>query len=212
MNLYVKFLVILLLCSLTLAQEVLKAVETEEQTETQSVCHPQVCDVMRELAAMREEVGALKIRLTDNEKLIEELKSKERREVAFSAAADGDGHIGPFNTDTTLIYGKVMMNTGSAYNQYTGVFAAPVTGVYYFTFFYHAAGTNPTTLSLYKNNQLVAMTHDHSTSHDGADNGGNAALLQLQQGDQVYVRLGANTHIWAQSHVTTFSGFLLSQG
>ncbi|XP_042258139.1 collagen alpha-2(VIII) chain-like [Thunnus maccoyii] len=203
----------LVFCQLTLGQDTLETTDTEK-TEMQSVCRLDVYDLLREIGALKEKMGGLENRLKESEKEIEELKSKEKREVVFSAAADASGHIGPFNTDTTLIYGSVIINTGSAYNQFTGIFTAPVTGVYYFIFFYHAGGTNPTNLSLYKNNEFVAMTYDHSTSHDGADNGGNAVFLQLQQGDQVSVRLGANTHIWAkhQQHMTTFSGFLLSQG
>ncbi len=92
----------------------------------------------------------------------------------------------------------------------TGIFVAPVAGLYYFTFFYHAGGERPVGLLLYKNNESVVVTGDHKTTGDGADNGGNAAFLQLQQGDQVYVRLNANTHVWGYSH-TTFSGFLVTQ-
>ncbi|XP_062300623.1 caprin-2-like [Scomber scombrus] len=210
MNLVI-FLVMSLFCRLTLCQDVLITPDTE-QTETQSVCNPDVRELLKELGALREKVGGLENRLKESEKQIEELKSKEKRQVIFSAAADGSGHIGPFNTHTTLIYKTVMINTGSAYNQFTGIFTAPVTGVYYFIFFYHAGGNNPTDLSLFKNNELVSMAYDHRTEHDGADNGGNAVFLQLQQGDQVFVRLGENTHIWAHTHITTFSGFLLSQG
>lgn len=93
-----------------------------------------------------------------------------------------------------------------------GIFAAPVTGMYYFTFFYHAGGAHPVSLALIKNNQIVVTAYDHQTANDGADNGGNAVFVQLQQGDQVYVRLGATTTIWGNNDITTFSGFLVSQG
>ncbi|XP_035531678.1 complement C1q tumor necrosis factor-related protein 3-like [Morone saxatilis] len=93
----------------------------------------------------------------------------------------------------------------------TGIFAAPVPGIYYFTFFYNAGGSQEVFLILMKNNQDVVSTADRKTSHDDADNGGNAVFLQLQQGDQVYMRLGANTHVWGDNFITTFSGFLVSQ-
>uniref|UniRef100_A0A4W6F537 C1q domain-containing protein n=1 Tax=Lates calcarifer TaxID=8187 RepID=A0A4W6F537_LATCA len=134
---------------------------------------------------------------------------EELNRAVFSS--DGNKAIGPFNTDTTLIYKTLKTNVGSAYNKHTGMFTAPVAGIYYFSFFYHAGGAHPVTVSLIKNNELIVMAHDHSTSHDGADNGGNAVLLQLQQRDQVYLRLGANTNVWGNNVVTTFSGFLLRQ-
>uniref|UniRef100_A0A3Q1IIW8 C1q domain-containing protein n=1 Tax=Anabas testudineus TaxID=64144 RepID=A0A3Q1IIW8_ANATE len=101
------------------------------------------------------------------------------------AAISGFGHTGPFNTDTTLIYKTVITNIGNAYNQFTGIFAAPVAGIYNFTFFYHAGGSEVVNLALIKNNQVVVMAYDHKSLQDGADNGGNA--------------------------ITTFSGFLISQ-
>ncbi|KAK5893321.1 hypothetical protein CgunFtcFv8_006204 [Champsocephalus gunnari] len=150
-------------------------------------------------------------RLTESETQILELK-KEKKTVVFSAATGGgDTAIGPFNTDTTLIYRKVITNIGAAYSPYTGVFVAPVAGVYYFTIFFHAGGKYEALLRLYKNNDLVVLTYDHRCTSDSADNGGNAVFLQLVQRDQVYVRLGVNTHVWGSDYPTTFSGFLVTE-
>ncbi|KAM3590297.1 uncharacterized protein V6R79_007172 [Siganus canaliculatus] len=150
-------------------------------------------------------------RLTDSENQIRELKNKEHEPVIFSAATGGSGHIGPFTSHTTVVYRVVKTNIGNAYNPATGIFAAPVAGIYYFTFFYHAGGSNIVSLHLMKNDQGIVQMYDHKTSGDGADNGGNAAFVQLQQGDQVFVRLNANSHVWGNSEITTFSGFLVSK-
>uniref|UniRef100_A0A673BB21 C1q domain-containing protein n=1 Tax=Sphaeramia orbicularis TaxID=375764 RepID=A0A673BB21_9TELE len=200
-------LLILLFCGLTLAQDVHENVT--EKTETQPFFPSDMCDLHREVGAMKERLAALENRLKDSEKLIEDLKSKEKSDIIFSAATVGSGSFGPFNIDTTLVYQTVMTNIGNAYNQHTGVFATPVSGTYYFTFFYHAGGVHPANLVLYKNDQIVARTYDYSTQQDPSDNGGNAVILQLQKGDQVFVRMGANSHIWAHEHITTFSGFLI---
>uniref|UniRef100_A0A3B5LJC9 C1q domain-containing protein n=1 Tax=Xiphophorus couchianus TaxID=32473 RepID=A0A3B5LJC9_9TELE len=194
-------------CGLTLGQNVFT--QTDVATETGS-CFPDMCKFLKEFGAMKAKLEAVETNLKEKSEVLE-LKKKDATIIAFSAATGGSGHIGPFDTDTTLIYRKLIINVGNAYNQHTGIFSAPVPGIYYFTYFYHAGGSQVVNLSLMKNNEEVVTTYDHKTSHDVADNGGNAALLQLQQGDQVYVQLVENTHIWGGSHGTTFSGYLLHQ-
>ncbi|XP_040887730.1 cerebellin-4-like [Toxotes jaculatrix] len=200
-----------LFCGLTLTQDADSATKTEKTSEAQFSCSPDVCSFMQEFGAMREKLGVIETKLKESESQIVELKNKERNKVVFSAATGGNGAIGPFNTDTTIIFKTVITNIGSAYNQFTGIFTAPVAGIYHFSFFYHAGGSHPVSLNLILNNQAVVTTYDHRTSHDGADNGGNAVFLQLQQGDQVYIRLGANTNVWGNDAITTFNGALLSQ-
>ncbi|XP_035530878.1 cerebellin-4-like [Morone saxatilis] len=221
----------LLYCSLILAQDDVNDPETERTSKTQS-CFPDMCDLLKEIGAMTEKQRVMETRLKDSETRLKdaetrlkdsetrlkdsenqilELKSKERTMIVFSGAISGSGHIGPFDTDKTLVYRTVKTNIGNAYSQSTGIFTAPVPGIYYFTFFYNAGGSQRVSLTLMKNNEAVVKTADNSTSHDGADNGGNAVFLQLQQGDQVYMHLLANTHVWGDNLATTFSAFLVRQ-
>ncbi|KAI9546299.1 hypothetical protein NQZ68_028716 [Dissostichus eleginoides] len=196
---------VLLLSGFILAQDDGNANETLS-------CDPDMGDLLRDFGAMRETFGAMETRLSDSEAQILELKNKEKTNVIFSAATGGGGnYIGPFNTDITLIYRTVITNIGGAYSPFTGVFFAPVAGVYYFTIFFHAGLTHGTNLLLYKNNQLMLATSDHSSTSDSADNGGNAVFLQLKQGDQVYVVMTENSYVWGTDHHTTFSGFLVTE-
>ncbi|XP_016517232.1 complement C1q-like protein 2 isoform X3 [Poecilia formosa] len=222
------FCLLLSFCSLTLGQEGL--LETEGTTENEP-CFPDLCKFIKEFAVMKvkleavetklnesesqvlvlkEKGEALETKLKETESQVLVLKQKEAYKVVFSAGIDG-GAIGPFSTSKTLVYTRVITNLGNAYNQHTGIFVAPVRGMYYFSFFYHAGGGHPVGLNLMKNNQLVVQSSDHKTLNDTADNGGNAAFMELQQGDQVYVQMQPNTHIWGSSYTTTFSGFLLHQ-
>ncbi|XP_062300592.1 complement C1q tumor necrosis factor-related protein 3-like isoform X2 [Scomber scombrus] len=216
---------VFLFCGLTLAQDDANANDIEINGQMQSVCSPDMCDLLIKFGAMGEKLQDSEIklketetrlnnsenRLRNSENQIMDLINKERTKVIFSAAAGGSGDIGPFNTATTLIYRAVITNIGGAYSQYTGIFTAPVAGAYYFTIFYHSGGKYQGKLLLFKNNELMVMTHDHQSDVDTADNGGNAVFLQLQRGDHVYVRLDENCYVWGYEHHTTFSGFLVSQ-
>nr|XP_046235842.1 complement C1q-like protein 4 [Scatophagus argus] len=187
---------VLLLCSLSLAQDESTASEIQS-------CTPDMCELLKDFSAMKEKLKSM-------EDQIVELKSTERTKVIFSAATGGgSANIGPFNTNRTLIYRTVITNIGNAYNQSTGIFTAPVVGVYYFSIFYHSGKRYGAKLNLFKNDELMAMTHDHKS--DSSDNGGNAVFLQLQQGDQVYVLLSENSYVWGSDHHTTFSGFLVTE-
>ncbi|XP_023271090.1 complement C1q tumor necrosis factor-related protein 3-like [Seriola lalandi dorsalis] len=130
--------------------------------------------------------------------------------VVFSVKAEEGGAYGPFNSDRTMMYNTVITNIGDAYDKCTGVFTAPIAGVYHFTFFYHAGGHHVSKLILHKNKEPVVMTGDQGSGSDTADNGGNAVFLKLEKGDEVCVHLPAGAHVWASGGHTTFSGFLVN--
>ncbi|KAL2096932.1 hypothetical protein ACEWY4_006139 [Coilia grayii] len=155
-------------------------------------------DRMRELEGT---VAALKGQLEEERK---------RGAVGFGASLGLHGNLGPFNTAITLVYKNVFANTGNAYNPNTGIFTAPVRGLYYFSFFGHNLSTKPMGLSLLKNGQQVVIAYNHAagTRHESAANGMN---LVLEQGDQVYIRLSENTwvHDNTDVNVSTFTGHLV---
>uniref|UniRef100_A0A3P9D1G1 Cerebellin-2-like n=1 Tax=Maylandia zebra TaxID=106582 RepID=A0A3P9D1G1_9CICH len=192
--------------------------DSENATGTQ-LCHPDIYNFLKEFGVMTEKVRSMEARLKDSETRLKETTTRleysetrlkeKRTKVIFSAAGGrGDISIGPFNTETTLAFKRVIANIGDAYNKYTGVFIAPVTGIYYFSIFYHS-GRNGA-LKLYMNNHLIAMTHHDQPEQHGSKNGGNAVFLQMQTGDQVYVCLGPNSQVWGSNYHTTFSGYLIT--
>uniref|UniRef100_A0A8C7CQI4 C1q domain-containing protein n=1 Tax=Oncorhynchus kisutch TaxID=8019 RepID=A0A8C7CQI4_ONCKI len=179
-------------CWLSAAQQETKKTENEgkECQTSQGSCYPDLCKLLKDFGVMEaklrttvEKLGVMETQLKVNENQLEELKNNERRKVIFSAALGGNGHIGPIDHDTTLIFKNVITNIGSAYNPSTGVFAAPIAGVYYFSFFYHAGGSQTKYISLFKNGQRMVTSSDHQSSGDGADNGANAVTLQLEVGE-----------------------------
>ncbi|XP_050961137.1 complement C1q tumor necrosis factor-related protein 3-like [Labeo rohita] len=164
------------------------------------------------LNALENKMQEVLSRLANSEAQIEKIKMENSviPTVAFSAALGSGGFFGPFNTNVTLVYKNVLMNVGDAYNKTTGIFTAPVLGVYYFSFFYHCQADQPTLLALFRNGKQVATTKHHKSSCY-TENGSNGVTLQLDKGEQVYIVLGKNSRIWDESSVTTvFTGFLIN--
>ncbi|XP_027876951.1 cerebellin-4-like isoform X4 [Xiphophorus couchianus] len=154
----------------------------------------------------------LETKLRDTQTEMEVLKSQvQGNKVAFGAsisAGENSENIGPFNTHTTVIYKKVYFNTGS-FNRGTGIFTAPVKGAYYFSFSGHNLSSKAMGLQLMKNGQqmVTVVNHVAGNRHETATNG---MTLQLEVGDQVYMRLYENTWIFDNSNDhSTFIGYLL---
>ncbi|XP_042258147.1 complement C1q tumor necrosis factor-related protein 3-like [Thunnus maccoyii] len=134
--------------------------------------------------------------------------AQERTMVAFTALAEYGGAHGPFNKDTTLVYNKVITNIGDAYNSCTGIFTAPVNGLYYFSFNTYGYNTHNTGAILMKNGVLQVSTFDFHGA-DTSDTTSNNAVLQLVAGDKVHLELWENGRVFDHNAHTTFSGFLL---
>ncbi|XP_067093749.1 uncharacterized protein [Osmerus mordax] len=165
-----------------------------------------------EVKDLHTENSALEARLSLIELHVEELKAENegRPKVAFYTALTDSGNVGPFNTETSLVYSKVITNIGNAYSPVTGVFTAPVRGVYYFRFTaMDLRGSGSMGVAMYKNDLLI-MANGAYNSHGHAKYVANAATLELEQGDKIKMRLPPGFGLWDHPHnYNTFSGFLL---
>ncbi|KAM4610078.1 complement C1q-like protein 2 isoform 5-T5 [Polymixia lowei] len=209
-------LLLLLVCCFSEAQVTTEPgndiIQQGPQTQTQTgepasghqqTCLPDIHTVLRDMNAMLAE-QRVEIRHLQ--------RDNEVKQVAFSASllASGSGHIGPFNTQTPLVYRHVVTNIGNAYNPNTGLFIAPVRGAYYFQFyvFGHGHPSHPSAAVLVKNGQHIFTAYDHQPSI--AVSSSNGASLLLEKGDVVFIRLWRNSRIFDNvNHHSTFSGHLL---
>ncbi|CAJ1072142.1 complement C1q-like protein 4 [Xyrichtys novacula] len=151
----------------------------------------------------------LEDKLRDTERQLADLRREVRcNQVAFGASLGDVGNIGPFNAEITLTYRNVYSNTG-AYNPTTGIFTAPIRGVYYFSFSGHNDCSKSMGLRLMKNGEQMITVFNHPAGNR-PETATNGMTLQLEVGDQVYMRLRADTWIFDNlNNHSTFIGHLL---
>ncbi|XP_045182698.2 otolin-1-A-like [Mercenaria mercenaria] len=130
--------------------------------------------------------------------------------VAFSAQLTAkQSHI---SLGTTIKFDKLHVNDGSGYNSQTGIFTAPETGVYMFSYFLgHGNGPAQAWLALMHNGQKIngAVT---DTFHVNEDlQGGNLAVFRVDAGDRVWIESWHqnDAYIDGPYGFTTFSGVYL---
>uniref|UniRef100_UPI003AAFF27E cerebellin-1-like n=1 Tax=Centroberyx gerrardi TaxID=166262 RepID=UPI003AAFF27E len=194
--------------------------ETEKLQSDLEALEARLNATIDELTEQRAETDRLKkenkdmqMRLNATEEEIEKLKQsggKADPQVAFSTSLANSGEVykGPC-TDKTLVFKQVFSNTGNGYDQNTGIFTAPVNGLYYFSFSTYGYNTHLMGAILMKNGIRQVSTYE-DRSADGSDSSSNAVILQLADGDEVYMELWENARVFdnLNGH-TTFSGFLL---
>ncbi|XP_030637309.1 complement C1q-like protein 3 [Chanos chanos] len=174
----------------------------EEDVDAISQLSEQMSTILRTLQAKTEEQA---LEILD---LKERLNASEIPKVAFAASLGSNGLI-TTKAFKTLIYKDVLTNVGEAYDPKTGIFKAPVKGVYYIRFTANSPTTGPMSAVLYKGETVLLMVHEQP-SGEGSDTASNGAPLLLEEGDELHIELWPNTQIWDEdNHYSTFSGFLL---
>ncbi|XP_061126926.1 complement C1q tumor necrosis factor-related protein 3-like [Syngnathus typhle] len=133
------------------------------------------------------------------------------QQVAFSVALKSDdqaaGDHGPFNTDTTLVFHRVVTNVGNGYDSNTGIFTAPIKGLYFVTFTGASGSEGGLNAAVMKDGVNMFAIYDNQNKFSSAT---NSMALKLNAGDKLWVTLWANKRIFDQSRLSTFSGFLIS--
>jgi len=166
-------------------------------------------DLLTRVTANENKNTVLETRVSSSEHELNELKKHNAdRQVAFSAALTDAGRVGPFNTDIKLTFSKVFTNMGQAYSPTTGLFTAPVKGVYYFrSNMFDTRGT-AVGAKLYHNDKMMTWSNSFPGSGHHTVSGG--LVLQLEKGDVVYLVLPYGYSVVdTNNNFTTFSGFML---
>ncbi|XP_059818952.1 complement C1q tumor necrosis factor-related protein 3-like [Hypanus sabinus] len=127
--------------------------------------------------------------------------------VIFHAqVSEGGNPVGP----TKLIYDRVDINNGQAYDASSGNFIAPMNGIFYFS--YSLLGQKQSLdsmVQLMKNG--VAQSYIHSIlQHGQAQTASMSIILPLVRGDIVWVELLQGI-TWSEMSSMYFQGFLLQR-
>ncbi|XP_013884933.1 complement C1q-like protein 2 [Austrofundulus limnaeus] len=143
------------------------------------------------------------------EKLEQKIDELVKSRVGFSAALVQSPEwtsVGPFEQDHILKFEKVVTNIGNGYNPQTGVFTAPVKGLYYVRLTGAVGSTGNVNAALLKNDENMFAIYHKAGNQASASNG---MVLALEQGDRLYAKLWASQTIADQSRLSTFSAFLV---
>ncbi|XP_078419746.1 uncharacterized protein LOC144693706 [Cetorhinus maximus] len=108
-------------------------------------------------------------------------------------------------------FSKIFYNDQRHYNEETGKFTCPYSGVYFFS--YHiTVYTKDVKVGLYKNNKVIIFTYDQFQNNN-VDQAGGSVAIHLDEGDEVWLQVyGDNTFngIYADNNNDSiFTGFLL---
>ncbi|XP_052410514.1 caprin-2 isoform X3 [Carassius gibelio] len=129
--------------------------------------------------------------------------------VAFSAARTAN--FAPGTLDQPIAFDLLHTNLGDLFDTTTGRFTCPAAGAYVFIFhILKLAISVPLYINLMRNEEVMvsAYANDGAPDHDTAS---NHTILQLFQGDQVWLRLHRGAIYGSSWKYSTFSGFLLYQ-
>ncbi|XP_053503673.1 cerebellin 18 [Ictalurus furcatus] len=135
--------------------------------------------------------------------------------VAFVATMVAmTGCFGPFNKNVPISYCNVSLNQGYGYNPALGTFTAPRAGLYSFSYtVYSNLGAEGERIyhkvQLMKDGQVIASSWEDNRE-DSEDSATQTVLLQLKQGNQVYVELVLGRFLCADMQgYNSFSGYLV---
>ncbi|KAK3084378.1 hypothetical protein FSP39_012509, partial [Pinctada imbricata] len=128
-----------------------------------------------------------------------------KRMVAFSAYLETA--IKTTSTNTKVVFGKTRTNIGNAYDPTTGVFTAPIAGVYVFHWTIMVLSGKHSDINIQVNGKNQVLLYGNAKSYPNWYSPSQSYVADLRKGDTVNLSPGGSGgYIHAYS---TFTGYKL---
>lgn len=136
--------------------------------------------------------------------------------IAFNSELSAD-LVNP-TPGSNIVFDMARFNSGSAYNDKTGIFICPVPGIYYFSLELSSNGHPQSSHSLHskilRNGSPISITILDSESHLSWLRRTSSVTTELAQGDVISVLINyvvGDISISGGAALSTFSGFLVQR-
>lgn len=114
----------------------------------------------------------------------------------------------------TLISDEVKTNVGGGYNEFSGTFTAPSSGLYVFTWTIYTGSHGITGFHIYVNHDVFGATFGETDNNqDDFDSDSGSIVVSLNANDNVYIRSARDCSTYVISDKgarTTFAGWRLN--
>ncbi|XP_072029228.1 uncharacterized protein [Amphiura filiformis] len=130
------------------------------------------------------------------------------RRSAFSVGTSNT--ITAPSDDYVIAFDHIFANVGEDFDLDIGKFICRINGTYYFIFHVNKwSNAHNCYIKLMKNGLMITAVYEDS-GYDYYDGVSNSILLEMTEGDQVWLQLHANDEVYGGiAKMTTFSGWLL---
>ncbi|XP_063443096.1 complement C1q tumor necrosis factor-related protein 3-like [Mytilus trossulus] len=126
--------------------------------------------------------------------------------VAFTALTTNKNAL----TNDPIKYDNIVTNIGKAYSSTSGIFRAPITGIYSISFSLMGYHTDAIYANLYHNGKEIIRLYTRGGNRHEVTS--HTVFLKLVKGDEVWVQGTAGKKLWASEPYNQFSGALIRSG
>lgn len=138
--------------------------------------------------------------------LLEFPEEKQTAAVAFTAVISSSG-LTDLGSGAAIVFETVVTNIGQSYDSKTGIFTAPVNGLYVFEMDIMTRPAEDRYLQMVKNGTFVMGFYGSALGAQHYVSSSRLLTLQLEIGDRVWIRTRVNDRTGGAVHGNGFSSF-----